>query len=94
VRELGRRRDAARAFFISHADRLIWGTDQVVLDEPDPAHYLVRYWIHQMFWETDLVSELPIDDPDAAGAPVLRGLALPPDVLRRIYRDNATTWLG
>jgi predicted TIM-barrel fold metal-dependent hydrolase len=93
VRELGRRREAARAFFAHYADRLLFGTDQLVLDEQDPERYRVRYWIHQMFWETDLECPLPLDDPDADGEPVLRGLALPPEVLRRIYWENAVRWL-
>jgi predicted TIM-barrel fold metal-dependent hydrolase len=93
VRELGRQRDAARVFFARYADRILFGTDQVVLDEPDHAHYAVRYWIHQMFWETDLVCELPIEDLDAAGTPVLHGLDLPPDVLGKIYWENALRWL-
>jgi predicted TIM-barrel fold metal-dependent hydrolase len=94
TRELGRQREAARAFFTRYADRLIFGTDQVVLDESDPAHYAVRYWIHQMFWETDLGCELPIDDLDARGIPMLRGLDLPADVLRKIYWENARRWLA
>jgi len=35
VRELGRRPEAARASFAQYADRLLFGTDQVVLDEPE-----------------------------------------------------------
>ncbi len=94
VRELGRQPEAVRAFFATYADQLLFGTDQVVLDEPEPERYLVRYWIHQMFWETDLVCELPIDDPDVDGTPMLRGVNLPADVLRRIYWENAVRWLG
>jgi predicted TIM-barrel fold metal-dependent hydrolase len=94
VRELGRQPEAARAFFTRYADRLLFGTDQVVLDEPDSERYLVRYWIHQMFWETDLVCELPIDDPDAEGVPMLRGINLPAAVLRKVYSDNAARWLA
>lgn len=94
VRELGRQPEAARAFFARYADRLLFGTDQLVLDEPDPQRYRVRYWIHQMFWETDLVCPSPLDDPDADGEPVLRGLALPAGVLRRIYWENAERWLA
>jgi predicted TIM-barrel fold metal-dependent hydrolase len=93
VRELGRQPDAARAFFKRYADRLLFGTDQVVLDEPDAERYAVRYWIHQMFWETDLVCPLPIDDPAADGTPMLRGLGLPAGVLRKIYWDNAAAWI-
>ena len=89
VRELGWRREAARAFFRRWADRICFGTDQVVLKDSDPVRYLVRYWVHQMFWETDLVCPSPIPDPDADGTPMLRGLDLPADVLEQIYWKTA-----
>jgi Amidohydrolase len=89
VRELGRQRDAARDFFRRWADRICFGTDQVVLEGSDPVRYLVRYWVHQMFWETDLVCPSPIPDPDADGTPMLRGLDLPADVLEQIYWKTA-----
>jgi len=94
VRELGRQPEAARAFFTRYAGRVLFGTDQVVLDEPDPERYAVRYWIHQMFWETNLTCELPIDDPDVDGVPMLRGIDLPADVLKKVYWDNAVRWLS
>ncbi len=93
IRELGRQREAVPTFLARYSDRIIFGTDQVVLDEPDPDRYTVRYWIHQMFWETDHLGELPIDDPDAEGTPVLRGLAVPAPVLERVYWQNALRWL-
>jgi len=94
VRELGRQPDAVRAFFTQYADRVLFGTDQVVRDESEPARYTVRYWIHQMFWETDLTCELPIDDPDVEGTPQLRGVKLPGAVLEKLYWLNAVRWLG
>ena len=94
VRELGRQRDAARAFFRRWAERICFGTDQVVFAEPDPVRYAVRYWVHQMFWETDLVCESPIPDPDSDGTPMLRGLDLPEDVLAQIYWKNAERAFG
>jgi len=89
VRELGKQRKAAREFFGRFADRICFGTDQVVLRASDPARYTVRYWVHQMFWETDLECESPIPDPDSDGPPMLRGLDLPGDVLSQIYWKNA-----
>ncbi len=94
VRELGRQPDAARAFFTRYADRVLFGTDQVVRDESEPERYTVRYWIHQMFWETDLACELPIDDPDVEGTPQLRGIKLPSSILAQVYWKNAVRWLG
>jgi len=89
VRELGRQREAAREFFRRWAARICFGTDQVVMKDSEPVRYLVRYWLHQMFWETDLVCPSPIPDPDADGTPMLRGLDLPADVLEQIYWKTA-----
>jgi predicted TIM-barrel fold metal-dependent hydrolase len=94
VREIGRQREASLAFFARYADRLLWGSDQVVLDEPDPERYTVRYWIQQTFWETDLVCPLAIDDPDGGPQPMQRGVALPSPILRRVYWENSRRWLG
>ncbi len=94
VRELGRQRDAAREFFCRWAERICFGTDQVVTTDLDPERYLVRYWVHQMFWETDLVCPSPIADPDSDGSPVLQGLDLPEDVLEQIYRKTAEEAFG
>jgi predicted TIM-barrel fold metal-dependent hydrolase len=94
IRELGRQREAAREFFGRWADRICFGTDQVVLKESDPVRYTMRYWVHQMFWETDLVCRSPIPDPDSDGPPYIRGLDLPEDVLRRIYWETAERAFG
>ncbi|HLJ60373.1 MAG TPA: amidohydrolase family protein [bacterium] len=94
VRELGKQRVQAREFFRRWAERICFGTDQVVLKESDPVRYTVRYWVHQMFWETDLECPSPIPDPDADGTPMLRGLDLPEDVLSQIYWKNAERAFG
>lgn len=89
VRELGRQPEATRDFFARNSDRILFGTDQVALESSEPERYTSRYWIHQMFWETKTVCPLPIDDPDATGEPILRGVNLPADVLEKIYWRNA-----
>jgi predicted TIM-barrel fold metal-dependent hydrolase len=94
VRELGRQRQAARDFFRRWADRICFGTDQVVLKDSEPVRYTMRYWVHQMFWETDLVCASPIADPDSDGVPSLRGLDLPVDVLEQIYWKTAEAAFG
>ena len=94
VREIGKQGATARGFFTRYEDRLLWGSDQVVLDESEPERYTVRYWIQQMFWETDLVCPLAIDDPDGGPVPMQRGVALPPAVLRKVYWENSRRWLG
>ncbi len=94
VRELGRQREAARAFFREWAERICFGTDQVVVKDAEPHRYTVRYWVHQMFWETDLECPSPVPDDDSDGRPVLRGLDLPGDVLEQIYWKNAERAFG
>jgi predicted TIM-barrel fold metal-dependent hydrolase len=94
VRELGRQRHAAREFFGRWAERICFGTDQVVLKESDPVRYTIRYWVHQMFWETDLVCLSPIADPDSDGPPEIRGLDLPEDVLEQMYWKTAERAFG
>jgi predicted TIM-barrel fold metal-dependent hydrolase len=85
VRELGRNPEQTRTFFDKWADRIVFGTDQVVRHDPEPLRYTVRYWIHRVFWETDITCPLPIEDPDSGGPPILRGVNLSPRTLERIY---------
>lgn len=94
TRELGRQPEAARAFFIEYADRLLFGSDLVARKEPHPAHYSSRYWTMQRFFETDMQSDSPIHDPDADGPVCIVGLNLPDDVLERVYHRNAERILG
>lgn len=66
--------------------------------------YASRYWALRMLWEGDGEMESPIADPDLAmvdpsrhgptDAPALRGMALPGDLLRTLYRDAAARVLG
>ena len=61
--------------------------------------YASRYWALRTLWETDHEGESPIADPDLAmvepehqdqmSAPRLRGMSLPPELLRSFYRDAA-----
>ena len=66
--------------------------------------YASRYWALRMMWEADGETVSPISDPDLAmvdpsrfgplDSPVLRGLRLPPDLLRVLYRDAAIALFG
>lgn len=89
VRELSRQADAARRFFITYADRLLFGTDLVPRNDPHPLHYASRYWTLRTFLETDGRRPSPIHDPDGGGAVEMHGLDLPDDVLERLYHLNA-----
>ena len=89
VREISRRRDAAREFVIQWQDRLMWGSDQVSYDGRGFDFLASRWWCHRKLWETAHIGESPIADPDVTdGPPTLRGLALPDEVLQKLYRDN------
>lgn len=66
--------------------------------------YASRYWCYRAMLETGYEGESPVADPDLAmvepdryddmSAPRLVGRALPPDLLRQIYHDNARRLFG
>jgi predicted TIM-barrel fold metal-dependent hydrolase len=79
--ELGRQPYTARAFFLKHADRILFGTDLVPSIE--------MYRLHFRFLETaDEYFEYP-SHASRQGRWNIYGLHLPDDVLRKIYRENA-----
>ncbi len=100
---------SVRDFFIAFQDRIVFGSDVVVGDKYDWDHYASRYWALQQLWETTYDGESPIEDPDggrgfnprtgefnaalADGIPRIKGVDLPVEVLRKIYRENAVRLL-
>jgi hypothetical protein len=96
VREVSARRDAMREFVIRNQDRLLWGSDQVSGDNRDFDFLASRLWCHRKLWETAYTGPSPIIDPDLPedAQPTLRGLALPDEVLQKIYHDNTVNLLG
>jgi hypothetical protein len=96
VREISSRRDQARDFFIRNADRLLFGTDQVSGDDRGFDFLSSRFWSHRKLWETAYTGPSPIFDPDLPEEqqPHIRGLALPAEVLQKLYRDNAVGLLA
>jgi hypothetical protein len=96
VRELSARRDAAREFVIRNADRILFGTDQVSGDDRGFDFLASRFWAHRKLWETAYNGPSPIYDPDLKEneQPVLRGLALPDEIIQKLYHDNAVKLLG
>ena len=91
VREISSQRDAAREFFIRNQDRILFGSDQVSGDDRTFDFLASRFWAHRKLWETAYVGAAPIFDPDLPEdtQPTLRGLALPDEVLQKLYHDNA-----
>jgi hypothetical protein len=99
VREISKQRDAAREFFIRNADRILFGSDQVSGDDRGFDFLASRFWCHRKLWETAYIGPSPILDPDLSEAdqPVMHGLALPDDVLQKMYHDNIVKvlkWVG
>jgi predicted TIM-barrel fold metal-dependent hydrolase len=95
AREVSQRRDAAREFFVRNQDRILFGSDQVSGDDRQFDFLASRWWTHRKLWETAYIGPSPILDPDVPedAQPQLRGLALPDDVLQKIYHDNAQRFL-
>ena len=68
---------------------LFFGTDQVSGDDRGFDFLASRWWCHRKLWETAYVGESPIADPDVThGPPMLRGLALPDEVLPRVFHER------
>jgi predicted TIM-barrel fold metal-dependent hydrolase len=96
AREISAHSSAAREFVIRNQDRLLWGSDQVSGDARGFDFLASRWWVHRKLWETDYTGPCPILDPDLPPdkQPTMHGLALPDDVLQKIYHDNAVKLLA
>src|SRR5205814_8857682 len=95
VREVSAHRDDIRRLLCRHPHRFLFGSDLVTRHHLVREHYVSRYWCQRTLWESDWEGRSPIADPDyVAGegepkTPLLRGVALPPDVLEEVYFGNA-----
>ena len=94
-RELSRNRDAARALFKAHPDRILfgsditmppWGQGELTVEE----FFASRYLVQRLMLEHDGAFRSPIDDPDNEGNVPLHGLSLNKSILERVYEANAT----
>jgi predicted TIM-barrel fold metal-dependent hydrolase len=80
--ELGRQPYSARAFFLRHTDRILFGTDTAA----DQAVYRLHY----RFLETwDESFDYSTEEVPGQGRWQIHGLGLPDEVLQAVYRDNA-----
>ena len=80
-------------------ERFLFGSDLVTRHFLEREHYVSRYWCQRTLWESSWEGPSPIADPDFTSAdgqptPTLRGLALPNDVLAKVYWENAAKLLG
>jgi len=82
-------RDKAQQFLIKYQDRLVYGTDLSLYDrqniERAEKNWEKQYATDWAFFSSDAMLEYE-------GRKV-RGLGLPPEVLRKLYHDNAVHWI-
>ena len=82
-------REKVRAFMIKYQDRLLYATDLAVLEGENVAQTVKR-------WEDEYTRDYKFFATDGAveyRGRVIHGLALPPDVLKKFYRENAVRWV-
>ncbi len=82
-------RDKVRAFLIKYQDRVLWGTDLMELTWADPAAALKRW---EATYDHDWKYFATAETFDFGGKKI-QGLALPPEVLRKIFHGNALRWM-
>ncbi|MHA2030326.1 MAG: hypothetical protein ACW99Q_13090, partial [Candidatus Kariarchaeaceae archaeon] len=95
IRELGKNISETTEFITRHQDRIIFGTDLHVgtdlhanAEPVEPNYFATRFWSHRTFWETSTSTTLPFDDPDAPFGVTFTGLALPQEILEKMYYHN------
>ena len=82
IAEIGRQPYTARRFFLQHADRILFGTDSPLS--------LPMYQLHYRFLESDdEYFPYGLSRRPSQGRWSIYGLYLPPDVLEKIYFQNA-----
>jgi Amidohydrolase len=97
IGELGRQPRAARQFFDKYQDRILFGTDATPngVEFPQQLFGDDLYRIYYRFLETE---DEYFDYAPAAVPPQGRwriyGLGLPDGILKKLYHENATRWLG
>jgi predicted TIM-barrel fold metal-dependent hydrolase len=82
-------RQKVYGFFIKYQDRLLYGTDIIVTESSDVAN--AKKSAHQR-WTNDW-RFFVTDDVISTSKFDVRGLKLPREVVDKIYRRNAETWL-
>jgi uncharacterized protein len=93
--------DDFRAFFQEFQNQIVWGTDSVVTGniEKTPGWYTKVIWATRDHLEKDVfTTELAAAyskyfQKGRDGEGRYQGLALPPEILQKVYVDNARKWL-
>ena len=100
VREVSPRGEAIQSLITRHPTRFLFGSDLVTRHKLTREHFVSRYWCQRSLWESNWTGQSPIEDPDfvtkseSSPTPTLRGIGLAPDVLRRVYLENAGNLLN
>jgi len=86
-------REKVRRFIIKYQDRLLYGTDNLIgWSKEDVRSQLEKiekvYELDYRYFATDEMLKVS----EVRQGCTCQGLALPEDVLRKIYRDNAIRW--
>jgi len=82
-------RDRVRAFLIKYQNRVLYGTDLDLMPWEQPDERLIH-------WEAEYARDwkfFATDERLAYDGHQVRGLALPENVLRKLYRENTLTWV-
>ncbi len=81
-------REKVRAFIIKYQDRILYGTD-LGLDPKSNTATTLKAWktTYARDWKY-----FATDETMQYKGRTVKGLALPPSVLRRLYHDNAIKW--
>ncbi len=97
VGELGRQPRAARKFFDKYQDRILFGTDAVPngFETPQQIFGEKLYEIYYRFLETtdEYFDYAPAPVPPQ-GRWQIYGIGLPPQILKKVYYNNAARLLG
>ena len=92
---LSRDRDAAREFFLTHQDRILFGTD--ITSAHPPAQAALRGGLVRQFLEGSEPFAAPAEADELlqpSEDSKIQGLALPADVLAKIYCANFEAFAG
>jgi hypothetical protein len=83
-------REKVRAFLIKYQDRVLYGTDQSLLPGPSNLEEDMKGWqeTYRRDWAYFATAETVSYQNRTT-----QGLALPEPILRKIYHDNAVTWI-
>jgi predicted TIM-barrel fold metal-dependent hydrolase len=95
LHNLSRNVEASRDFFIRYADRIVYGTDiasgNTLIEAQMRAGLVFRWLESQDTFRVPETADFLLGKPEDGE---IRGLALPDQVLRKIYHDNITRLAG